>query len=226
VVPEADLAAIVSDSPQEEYDITHENVTAHERVVEAAMQRTDVLPFSFGTVAGNDQELRDQLLKREGGELRRQLEWVKNRVELGIKAIWDQNALFAQIANDDPAIQELREQIVGTTPEETYDVRLQLGELADMAIQRQRELDAAAILDALSSLAVDVRSNNIMSDMMIVNASFLVDKNRVQSFSGKVSELQRAQSGRMTLQYAGPLPPYNFVSIVVRWEEPSGAITQ
>lgn len=226
IVAEGGLAALVSDSPSEQYDITLENVTAHERVIEAAMQHADVLPVSFGTVAANDQELRDQLLKREADELRRQLEWVKNRVELGVKALWVQDALFAQIVAQDSAIQKLRDQIVGTTPEQTYDLRIQLGELTDAAIQQLREQDASALLNELSPLAVDTRANDIITDMMVVNASFLVEKGRIQAFKDRVKALEQAQSGRMTLQEAGPLPPYNFVNVVVRWEEPSGAIAQ
>ena len=226
VVSETGLAAIVSDSPQDEYDITLENVTAHERVIEAAMQKTDVLPASFGTVAGSDQEVVDQLLRREAGELQPQLEWVTNRIEMGVKALWNQDALFSQIVAEDSTIQDLSNQIAGTTPEETYDLRIQLGELADAAIQRQRELDADAILDALSPLAVDTRTNDIITDLMIVNASFLVDRNQVQAFTDKVNALQQASDGRLTIQLAGPLPPYNFVSVVVHWEEPTGAITQ
>lgn len=226
VVSDRGLAAIVSDSPQDEYDITLDNVTAHERVIEAAMQQTDVLPASFGTVANSDQEVMDQLLRREADELLPQLEQITNRVEVGVKALWEQNALFSQIVAGDPAIQELSNQIAGTTPEETYDLRLELGELTDAAIQRQRDLDAAAILDTLSPLAVDTRINDIITDMMIVNASFLVDRNQVRAFIDKVNALQQASGGRLTIQTAGPLPPYNFVSVVVHWEEPTGATTQ
>jgi hypothetical protein len=226
VISQSGLAVLGSDSPTEEYEITLDNVTAHERVIEAAMQRADVLPVSFGMVAQDDQEVRNLLLQAEYDELREQLDHVKGRVEMGVKALWDQNALFSQIAAEVPAIQQLRDQIVGTTPEETYDLRLELGELTDQAIQRQREQDTATILDALSPLAVDTTTNPIITDMMIVNASFLVDKQQVQAFTNAVKALQQNNAGRMTLQSVGPLPPYNFVSVVVRWEEPSGAITQ
>ena len=190
------------------------------------MQQADVLPVSFGTVANSDQEIVDKLLSRESDELQQQLEWVTNRVEMGVKALWDQNALFSEITADDGTIQELRDQIVGTTPEETYDLRLQLGELTVAAIQLKREQDAAAILDELSPLAVDFRTNDIITDMMIVNASFLVDRSQVPAFTEKVNALQQASGGRMTIQSVGPLPPYNFVSVVVSWEEPGDAITQ
>lgn len=225
VIDQGDLAAIVSDSPSDQYDITLENVTAHENVIEEAMQRADILPVSFGTVAHSDQEVRDQLLQQESDELHEQLMHTKNRVELGVKAIWEQDALFAQIAAENPDIQELRDAIVGTTPEETYDVRLELGELTDAAIQRQREQDSAAILDALSPLAVDTRTNRIITDMMILNASFLVDKSQVQAFTDKVNALRQAYAGRIMLQFVGPLPAYNFITISMSWKEPTNAAT-
>lgn len=226
IIRQGDLAAIVSDSPSDQYDITHENVTAHESIVEETMSRADVLPVSFGTVANTDQEVQQRLLKRESDELHRQLGRIQNRVELGVKVLWEQDALFERIAADDSAIQNLRDQIVGTTPEETYDIRIELGELIDAAIQQRRELDSQAILDALSPLAVDVRTNNVITDMMIVNASFLVDKNQVQAFTDKVNALRQANTGKVTFQYVGPLPPYNFVSVAVHWEEPSDALAQ
>lgn len=221
ILQQGDLAAIVSDSPSDQYDITLENVTAHENVVEEAMQRADVLPVSFGTVAHSDQEVQERLLQWESDQLHEQLMRIKGRVELGVKALWEQSALFAQIAADDSNIQALREQIVGTTPEETYDLRLELGELTDAAIQQRREQDSDDILDALSPLAVDTRTNNIITDMMIVNASFLVDKNQVQTFADKVNALRQAYAGRITFQFVGPLPAYNFINVAVSWEEPS-----
>jgi hypothetical protein len=225
LVTSGDLAAIVSDSPSDQYDVTLENVHAHEGVIEEAMRRADVLPVSFGTVASSDQEVQERLLRDEAEELRAQLERIRNRVEMGVKALWEQEALFAQIATEYSDIQALRDQIVGTTPEQTYDLRIQLGELTNTAIERQREQDATTILDTLSPLAVDTRTNKLITDMMIVNASFLVDRNQTQAFSEQVNALQQANAGRMIFQLAGPLPPYNFVMLVVRWEEPSDAVT-
>ncbi len=224
-IQSGDLAAIVSDSPFAEYDVTHENVTAHEAVVEAVMEHADVLPFSFGTVANSDQEVQE-FLRRESDELHQQLEHVRGRVELGVKAIWQQEQLFADVVASDPNIQALRDQIVGTTPEETYDIRLQIGELVDAAIQDRREQEAAAILNALAPYAVEMVANNIISDMMIVNAAFLVERSRVQEFAAQVESLRQAYQGRGIFQFAGPLPPYNFVSISVHWEELSNATAQ
>ncbi len=226
IVAQDDLAAIVSDSPSDEYNVTLENVQAHEGVIEEAMQRTDVLPISFGSVAGSDEEVRTRLLQDEAQTLRSQLESIEGHVEMGVRALWEQEALFAQITAEDSDIQALSSQIVGTTPEETYDLRLELGELTDQAIQRHREQDAAAILDALSPLAADTRANSIITDMMVVNASFLVARDKVETFIQNVNALQQANAGRLILQCVGPLPPYNFVTMHMQWGEPTNAVTQ
>lgn len=222
IITQGDLAAIVSNSSSEEYEVTLDNVRAHEDVVEKVLQRTDVLPVSFGTVASSDQVVQERLLGAEASAIHAQLQHIAGRVEMGVKALWEQPALFAQIAANDPAIQRLRDEISGTTVEESYDARIELGELTDAAIQAQRAQDAEAILDYLGPLAVDTYTTDIVTDMMILNASFLVERNQAARFAQAVEALGQANRGRITLKSAGPLPPYNFVSVVVQLAAPEG----
>ena len=66
--------------------------------------------------------------------------------------------------------------------------------------------------------------NDNLSDMMLLNAAFLVDKAQEQAFDARVHALGEARSGRQIFQYVGPLPPYNFVDRSSQWEEePDGA---
>src|SRR5437764_12672453 len=77
-----DLAAVVSDALQDRYDISRENLLAHQRVITQAMTRSDVLPASFSSVADTDQEVRE-LLKRAFDDLHQHLASVHGRIELG-----------------------------------------------------------------------------------------------------------------------------------------------
>ncbi len=212
-VPYSDLAAIVSDSPFDTYDVTRENLMAHEQVVEQAMQRSDVLPVSFGTVAEDDQAVKQQLLAPAFDDLHQRLDVVHGRIELGVKVLWEKDRFFADLAAEDEAIRTLRDQIADTTPEETYDERTQLGELIAAAIERKREQDAAAVLNVLQPLAVDVRVNQILMDLMVLNGAFLVDKQQIPAFERQLDALRQSESGRLLIQYSGPLPPYNFVGL-------------
>src|ERR687883_46254 len=214
-----DLAAVVSDAPRDDYDITRENLLAHQRVITQAMTRSDVLPVAFGTVADSDQQVQEQLLRGTADDLHRALEVVQGCIELELKVLWNEERLFAEIMAENDDIRALWDILAGHPPEATQYERVQLGERVAAAIPRKSEAEAAALLDALEPLAVATRVNENQTDMMLLNAAFLVDKSQEQAFDAKVQALGEAQAGRQIVQYVGPLPPYNFVDIRLRWEE-------
>jgi hypothetical protein len=216
-----DLAAVVSDAPREDYDITRENLLAHQRVITQAMTRSDVLPVAFGTVAESDQQVQERLLHGAADDLHRSLAEVRGRIELELKVLWNEERLFADIVAENDDIRALRDSLAGQPPEATRDERIQLGERVAAALQRKSEAEAAALLDALKPLAVETRVNNNLGDMMLLNAAFLVDKSQEQAFDATVQALSEARAGRQIFQYVGPLPPYNFVEIRLHWEEES-----
>jgi len=201
------------------YDITRDNLMAHQRVVEASMGRTDVLPVAFGTVARGDQDVREKLLRREHDALQDHLAYVHGRVELGLKVLWKRERLFAEIVAERDDIRRLRDRVANQPPDAAYFERIQLGELTNAAIADKRDRDAEIMLDGLRPLAVDLQLNRLLTDMMILNASFLVDREDVKLFDARVQRLGEVHADRLVFQYVGPLPPYSFVNINVSWEE-------
>ncbi len=214
-----ELAAIVSGTAVSRYDISRQNTLAHQRVVEETMTHSDVLPVRFGTVAKSPEQVRDRLLRRRYGELHYFLHAVQDRVELGLKLYWQRAGLFNAIAAGNPRIAALRDAIGGQPPENTHYERIQLGQLVEEAMLRKRDEEADAILEPLRPLAVETKVNKILTDTMVLNAAFLVDRSQEPAFDAQVNSLEAAWSGRLLFKYAGPLPPYNFVNIVVHWEE-------
>jgi hypothetical protein len=213
-----DLAAVVSDAPTTAYQITRDNLLAHQRVVEESMGHTDVLPVAFGTVARDDRDVREKLLRREHDALQDHLAYVHGRVELGLKALWNRDRLFAEIVAERDDIRRLRDLVARQPPDAAYYERIQLGELTNAAILDRRDRDADILLDGLRPLAVDLQENRLLTDMMILNASFLVDRDDVRAFDARVQRLAEVHADRIIFQYVGPLPPYSFVNINVSWE--------
>lgn len=214
-----DLASIVSESPAPRYDIARANTMAHQLVIEEAMTQSDILPVRFGTVARGAQEVQEKLLQRKFGELQHLLRFVQDRVEVGLKVFWNPDRLFAEVVNESSRIRALRDAIAGKSPEESHYQRIQLGQLTEEAIVHKRDAEAEGILQELRPLAVETRVNKILTDTMVLNAAFLVDKACEWDFDAKVSALSEAHTGRLILKYVGPLPPYNFVSVRVHWGE-------
>ena len=216
----ADLAAIVSDSPYPHYDISRANLLAHEAVIEEVMARADVLPVRFGTVAESDAAIQDDLLRHAAAAVRQQLQRVRGCVELGVKALWHAERLFAEIAEGDAAIRALRDELAGHDPTATYYQQIQLGELVAGAIEQLRDWEADHLLGALAPLARETQTNPPQTDLMALNASFLVPRGVVGACGVRVEALRQAQRHRLIVKDAGPLPPYSFVDLA--WgEEPA-----
>src|SRR5512142_767175 len=70
-----DLVAVVSDVPGLHFDLTRENLLGHQLVLDEVLKRSDVLPFSFGTVAAGDDEVLGLLLQDGFDALHEQLEY-------------------------------------------------------------------------------------------------------------------------------------------------------
>jgi hypothetical protein len=213
-----DLVAVVSTSPNIRYTLRREFLEGHERVVEEAMRYSDVLPVTFGTVAYNDEQVRNQLLARRFEELHDYLEYVRHRVELGLRVHWNQDVAFAEVVAEDEEIRILRDSVTHGHPDATYYDRIELGKRAEEALADKRAQEADAIMDLLEPLAVEARVNKELTEMMVLNAAFLVDRENEAEFDERVRSIGEAEAGRLHLQYVGPVPPYNFVNIRVRWE--------
>jgi hypothetical protein len=211
--------AIVSEAPLAALNITRDNLLAHQRVIDAAMRHADILPVAFGTVARDDREVREKLLLREHDGLQEHLAYVQGRAELGLKVLWNRDALFEEVVAERDDIRALRDRVANRPPDTAYFERIQLGELTNAAIAEKRGRDAAIVLDGLRPLAVDLEENRLLTDLMIVNASFLVDRDRIDDFDARVRRLGAVHADRLVFQYVGPLPPYSFVNISVSWEE-------
>jgi len=216
------LAAVVSDSPATQYESTRQNMMAHERVLETVMRETTLLPVRFGTVTDSASSVKNikKLLESRFEEFEELLREMEGKVELGLKAFWcNEKTVYEEIVAEDAAIRRLRDSLSGKPPEATHFDRVRLGEMVKEALNRKRAKEAARILLPLRQLPHSIRENDVFGDRMVVNAAFLVDRSKEPEFDRAVSKLDEQFGGRVALKYIGSAPPYNFVNIVVNWEE-------
>lgn len=214
-----DLAAVVSDSPVIDYDQSRRNMMAHTKVLEEVMAQFAILPVRFGTVAPTLDAVIEKVLKRRREELEGLLQEIDDRVELGLKAFWYEKVIFQEVVEEHPTIRELRNGLMDRPPEETYYERIRLGEMIEAAMERKREEDAAKIIPRLRRLAYRSQINDPFTDRMVVNAAFLVDGEREAEFDQVIEQLDSEMGDRFMFKYVGPVPPYNFVNVVVHWDE-------
>jgi hypothetical protein len=210
-----DIAAVVSDTPLEVYDPTRENVLAHERVNEAVMRSYTVLPMSFSTVFKTREDI-IELLRTAYDAFHDVLNKMQDKLEFGLKVLWEPELIIREIEKDDENLRLLRQQI-SHQKGSTYFARMQYGRLVDSLLQERSEQLVSEIFSALGAVSVASRANKPIGDKMILNAAFLVSRDREADFDAKVKEID-AKYENLMFKYTGPWPPYNFVNIRLKLE--------
>lgn len=217
-----DIAAVISPSPVMKYPISRENTIAHQKVLEELMMNFTVLPVKFGTVAsGKDgipssERIREEVLKVRYEELKDLLIKMDERIELGLKASWvDMKIVFGEIVDENIQIKKLRQKLVSKPIAQPFGEKATLGEMVKNALERKKAREEKDILDVLKKACVDWRSNKVFGDNMITNSSFLVEKSKVEEFDRLVDKLATTYDRRINFKYIGPVPPINFVELVI-----------
>jgi len=215
-----DLSMVVSNHLMTKFVVDRQNMLAHEKVIEDVMKEFDsVLPVRFGTIASDADEIRN-LLDRRYRELKNALRDMDHKVELGVKGIWkNMDIIFKEIVERNKEIKELKEKIQNEVSKKNIQAKMEIGKMVEEALQEKKEKEAQDIVDVLRRTFVDYRLTKTISDEMFMNAAFLVDKGREKEFDNIMDDLNQEYGDRIKFMYAGPLPPYNFVSITIYPEE-------
>ena len=218
-----DLAAVVSQAALQVYDPTRENALTHEHVNEVVMIDNGFtpVPMSFGTLFKTEEDT-IEFLKDTYDALRDVLQKMKDKLEVGLKVNWDRDSVLGEIENENEELRRLKAEIESNQQTSTYFARMQLGRLVEQALADKADAYVRDIYDQLRDAAIASRSNKVIGDKMIMNAAFLVARERSTLFDEKVREIGMQYEGKLTFKYTGPWPPYNFVTIRLQLERSAG----
>jgi hypothetical protein len=212
-----EIAAVVSNTSVYIFDPTRENALAHEHVIETVMKNFTIIPMSFGTVFRTDDDIRE-VLKSIYPSLQDVLHQMAGKLEFGLKVNWDRDPIIEDIKHADEEIRQFHQEIVRKHLQSTYLARMQLGRMIDKALAERSISYVREIYETLRSVCVASRDNQPIGDKMIMNAAFLVERDREAEFDNAVNEIARKYGRWLKFKYTGPWPPYNFVNIRLKLE--------
>ena len=218
-----DLAAVVSKSPLLVYDPTRDNALTHEHVQEVVMNEHGFtpVPMSFGTMFKTEGDT-VEFLKDTYEALRDVLQKMKDKLEFGLKVNWDREEVLSEIERENEEISRLKSEIQTNTQSSTYFARMQLGRLVEQALADKSDAFVRDIYDHLRDAAIASRTSKVIGEKMIMNAAFLVARDKSDDFDAKVHEIGKRYEGKLSFRYTGPWPPYNFVTIRLQLERSAG----
>jgi gas vesicle protein GvpL/GvpF len=212
-----DIAAVVSNTSVYIFDPTRENALAHEHVIETVMKNHTIIPMSFGTVFRTDDDIRE-VLKSIYPSLKDVLHQMAGKLEFGLKVNWDRDQIIEDIKRDDEEIRQFHQEIIRKHLQSTYLARMQLGRMIDKALAERSIAYVREIYEALRNVCVASRDNQPIGDKMIMNAAFLVERDKTKAFDDQISEIAKKYENKLSFLYTGPWPPYNFVNIRLKFE--------
>jgi hypothetical protein len=206
-------SALVSDVAGGQVRMGRDEVLTHADVLDKALAKGTILPMRFGVVMDNADDVRRQLLDRYGDDLRVQLSELAGKVEVNVRATYEEDVVFKEVVREDPEIARLRKAVRDRSTDATYYERIRLGELVATAVERKREHDGAAIVDALSRETLAVQIDAPAHERVVVSASFLVERARMNAFDQLLEEVARERADRMRFKLTGPRAPHSFVEL-------------
>jgi len=214
-----DLSMVVSNYPLTEITANRENMLSHQKVIEEVMKEFDgVLPVRFGTIASGADEVRN-LLDRRYREFKTTLRDMDHKIELGVKGIWrDMDTVFSEIVKGNEAIKNLKRALAKGNSND-LQAKMGLGRMVKKALDEKKGKQAEEIVGRLRRTSYEHKLNDTIGDEMFMNAAFLVDKGREKEFDNIIEDLSDEYKDRVRFMYAGPLPVFNFVNIVIYPEE-------
>lgn len=80
----------------------------------------------------------------------------------------------------------------------------------------------ATVTDQLTELSINETENDLFTDRLIVNKSYLVDRDQRDAFDAAIDEIEAEYDDELSIKYTGPWPPYNFVDIHIGAEQQGG----
>jgi len=215
-----DLSMVVSNCKTIKLGVSRQHLLAHERVIEQVMKEFDgVLPVRFGTIASSADEIRS-LLDRRYREFKTALVNMEHRIELGVKGIWrNMDVIFNEIVEGNKDIKREKEKLQNDKGMKNIQARVDVGKMVAQALEKKKDQETAKIVDSLRKSSIDYKLNKTIGDDMFINAAFLSDKGREKEFDNIMDDLSEKYKERVRFMYAGPLPVFNFVNIVIYPEE-------
>ena len=210
VVEGEGIAAIVSPVRTTDMKMKRRDLHRHLGVIESAFESTTVIPCAFGTIVESSAELEDGVLIGARDDLLDGFARLDGKVQMNVKATYDEEKLLREILASDPQVAALRERTRGAGEAGYYD-RIRLGEIVAARVEERTEADTARLADALTAHAVDVTLEGPGRGVAL-RGSFLVARKSLARFESALEALARAERPLLRFEAIGPLPPTAFAA--------------
>ena len=217
-ISEGQVAAVVSNVPNQRIRPERRNLAAHQAVIKGLMDEVTPLPASFGHIADGPEAIR-RILHQNQEAFTEQLRRVEGKVEMGIKVLWAVPNIFEYFIHINNRLRALRDQLFRGGREPSHADKIELGRAFDRALNEERARHTATVTDFLGPLCAEIKANEPREEREVMNLACLIRRDAQAGFEASVFEAARHFDNNYSFDYCGPWPPYNFVNGEFQFQE-------
>ena len=210
-VRSGDVAALVSEIDLNRPLGTTKDLMAHQRLLDDTIIAAPVLPIRFGAVLSSKDAVREELLEPQEEAFAGALAELDGEAQYVVHARYVEERLMRDVMGDDKGALELAQRIQTEPPEATRDIRLQLGEAINKAVEERRRRDTQAVLDAVTPVTVETSIRDPVHEEDAAHVALLVSTQHASDVDSALTRLAGEWADRVTVRLTGPMAPYDFV---------------
>jgi hypothetical protein len=205
-----DIGVVASELNEEINQITDNSALEHEKVVERLMTNFTVLPMRFLTIFNTKEDLLS-MLAFYYEDFKNNLERLSNKVEFGIKVIWPADPIRQRIIE---AYNKTRHNVSVSmdSPAKSFLKEKLEKHIIDKEFEEEANRCIAVIDGYFNKIACEKKLKKLQTENLLLNSSYLVDKDRQNDFKQAFEQL-RSAPGDLKFLFSGPWPCYNFVTL-------------
>jgi len=186
--------------------IDHKQVLKHEEVVETLMSEYTVLPFRYHTVFFKKEDI-FSITEQNYDSLKSNLRGLKNKIEFGIKIIWQPDKVRKNITlNEDDSDGSACKKC---PPGRKFMMSKLKKYKIENKIRKEADNHIRVIDGFFKGVYVSNRLRELQTENLLLNAAYLIDKKDETLFKKRFNNLKQKYNDFKYL-FSGPWPPYNF----------------
>ncbi len=205
-----DIGITVSELNEETKEITDTYILEHERIVERLMEDFTVLPMRFLTIFNTKEDILS-MAELYYEDFKDNLARLHNKVEFGMKVIWPADTIKQRIID---VYHKTKHNVSISTesPAKTFVKEKFQEHIIEKEFQEEANRCIAVVDDYFNKIACEKKLKRLQTENLLLNASYLVDKQRQNDFKQAFEQLKNTP-GDLKFLFSGSWPCYNFVTL-------------
>ena len=211
------LRIVLSDVVSKKMRPERRYIAAHQKVLEKLMEKTTPLPVVFGTIAKDSKQVQ-KFLSDNRTVFHKNLRRVTNKVEMGLRCIWNVPNIFEYLVRTNSELIEARNEFFRGSHEPSMDDKIELGKQFSHLLDEEREKHTEKVEAVLLKYCSEIKRNKPFAERDIMNLACLIEKDTQESFEKGIFEAANMFDNNFTFDYNGPWAPHNFVEVDLKFQ--------